>query len=76
MNDRLKQLGAAVLLVVVAFLLGWYFGGGSGDAPAAPAASSGVELRLDAGALTLLPEGGLELPPITPIDAGADRQAQ
>ncbi|HHH27265.1 MAG TPA: hypothetical protein ENK57_02795 [Polyangiaceae bacterium] len=59
----------------LAFGLGWLVGRGDREGAASTgsaAADAGlrpedVELRLDAGALTLLPEGGLELEPIEPI---------
>ena len=80
-------MGLVVLLAVALFAAGWLAGrGGCGrqgvPAPAASttgspraevvtSASAQVELRLDASALTLLPEGGLELPRLDPLDAGA-----
>jgi hypothetical protein len=68
----IKRLALPLGLAAVAFLLGWLLG--RGDSPPAPAPSvrpsADVELRLDAGGVTLLPEGGLELRPIEPLDAG------
>jgi hypothetical protein len=57
----------------VAFGLGWLAGQRTPPpepTTAAPSASlrpEDVELRLDAGSLTLLPEGGLTLEPIEPL---------
>ena len=75
----------AVTSVGLAFVLGWLLGR-SDDEPArtAPSASVGapgadgglrpedVELRLDAGGLTLIPDGGLTLQPIDPVDDTSD----
>jgi hypothetical protein len=60
------------LAIAAAFLLGWWLRGGDAHPPAtvAPVLSAtvspdDVELRLDAGAVTLLPDGGgLHLRPL------------
>lgn len=82
--DR-RQTGWVLALSAVglAFALGWLLGRG-GDDPAptsAPSASApgpdgglrpeDVELRLDAGALTLIPDGGLTLEPIDAPGGGS-----
>ena len=61
----------ALGFAAVTFVLGLLLGRGceadtQPEAAAIPAAS--VELRFDAGGVTLLPEGGLTLPPIEPLD--------
>jgi hypothetical protein len=62
---RLRLLLACIGIGGV-FLLGWMVG--RGDSPSTPPpaptgpAPEDVELRLDAGSLTLMPDGGLELP--------------
>lgn len=73
----------AVTSVVSAFAMGWLLGRGDGArTPTTPPAASSsasdgglrpedVELRLDAGGLTLMPEGGLELAPIEPLGGAA-----
>ncbi|MEZ4437892.1 MAG: hypothetical protein R3B72_02310 [Polyangiaceae bacterium] len=72
-NNRIRTLFVASL-AAVAFLLGWLLGRRD-DAPsaAAPAPSASlrpedVEVRVDADAVTLLPEGGLHLPPLPELD--------
>jgi hypothetical protein len=71
------RAAAAVLALVLVFALGVWWGRGAAPehVPAAsaspsttPTAGGTVELRLDAGALTLLPEGGLELRPMPSLD--------
>jgi hypothetical protein len=66
---RTPAAWASLGVVAGAFALGWWFGRKNHDEPPAmaPSASASVSLQLDAGGVTLLPEGGLELKPITPL---------
>ncbi len=65
LSRRLRLLLACIGIGGV-FFLGWMVGRGE-KPPVPPLAPTGpapedVELRLDAGSLTLMPDGGLELP--------------
>jgi hypothetical protein len=72
---------AAALLLAAVFGLGVWWGqrgdsehdrSAAADSAETPKPDSTVELRLDAGALTLLPEAGLELRPIPSLDLSAN----
>jgi hypothetical protein len=65
----------ALVLALVAFgcfALGWWVGRqpSSGHPVAAPSAPP-VDIRVDAGSVELLPDGGLHLRPIPPLDLDA-----
>ena len=73
------RVGGIALLATACFVAGWLLGRDDDPppptppaAPAPPAsASSGLTLRIDAGAINLLPDASLELKPMPYPDAGA-----
>jgi hypothetical protein len=81
-SSNTQRYVVPLFVVAGAFVLGWWMGRDGSDVaqpPAGPASAgppsagpSAVKLVLDAGGVTLLPEGGLELRPITPLDADAE----
>ncbi len=79
-SNRWKVRGAIVVGLGAAFGLGWALAPTRGSdvhgvthAPtgANPLPRSGVHLQLDAGGLTLVPDGGLTLAPLPSLDPGA-----
>jgi hypothetical protein len=68
------RIGILLLALAATFVLGWWWGR-SEPAEAPPAARSAepeVQLRIDAGGISLLPDGGLHLKPLPPLDAGIE----
>ena len=69
----MKRIAVPIVLTAAGFLLGWLFArvdSGSQAPKSTPIPPASVHIQLDAGAVTLLPEGGLRLEPIEPLDAG------
>lgn len=56
----------AVVVVAAAFALGWLVGRKPADT--APAPSVPIEVRLNTSALSLMPDGGITLPPLPSTD--------
>jgi len=59
------------LVAGVCFVLGWLAARQPWQGPPAPAPSASVEIHIDAGSVDLLPDGGLHLKPIPPLDLDA-----
>jgi hypothetical protein len=62
--SRAGWIVGVLALAGAAFGLGWW----ARSPTPAPAPVSSVELRLDPSKLTLIPDGGLELPPIHRVE--------
>jgi hypothetical protein len=75
-SSPLSATRIAILVAALAgtFVLGWWWGrsepaGQPASPAAAPSTEPSVELRIDAGGISLLPDGGLYLKPLPPLDA-------
>ena len=72
MTQRRRYALLIALVGAVCFVLGWLAASRpwQGHPPAA-APTASVEIHIDAGSVDLLPDGGLHLKPIPPLDLDA-----